>query len=65
MIDEKFRDSLDDYCLERDFSTILFENPAFDKSIVGITDDGRLVYDYEKMIDELAEDDEISHEEAQ
>ena len=65
MIDEKFRESLDDYCLERDFSTILFENPAFDKSIVGITDDGRLVYDYEKMIDELAEDDKISHEEAQ
>ena len=25
MIDEKFRESLDDYCLERDFSTILFE----------------------------------------
>lgn len=65
MIDEKFRESLDDYCLERDFSTIFFENPAFDKSIVGITDDGRLVYDYEKMIDELAEDDDISREEAQ
>ena len=65
MIDEKFRKSLDDYCIERDFSTILFDDPSFDKSIVGITDDGRLVYDYEKMIDELAEEDGISLEEAQ
>ena len=65
MIDEKFRKSLDDYCLERDFPTILFDGPAFDRSIIGITDEGRLVYDYEKMIDELAEEDGISREEAQ
>ena len=65
MIDEEFRKSLDDYCLERDFSTILFDGPSFDQSIVGITDDGRLVYDYEKMVNELAEEDGISYEEAQ
>lgn len=47
------------------FPRSFFENPALDKSIVGITDDGRLVYDYEKMIDELSEDDKISREEAQ
>lgn len=43
----------------------MFDDPAFDKSIIGITDEGRLVYDYEKMVDELAEEDGISREEAQ
>ena len=43
---------------------IVFDNLLYDKSIVGITTDGRVVYDYNRMIIELMEDEEWSYEEA-
>ena len=44
--------------------TLLFDNPDFDTAIIGVTDEGRAVYDFEKMITQLAEDEEITREEA-
>ena len=35
---------------------IVFDDYAFDNSIIGITDDDRVIYSYSKMIDELAEE---------
>ena len=32
---------------------IVFDNMSYDGSIVGVTTDGRVVYDYDKMIEEL------------
>ena len=29
---------------------ILFDNPDFDSAIVGISDDNRVIYDYDKMV---------------
>lgn len=43
---------------------ILFDNMSYDGSIVGVTTDGRVVYDYYKMIEELMEDEGWSYEEA-
>lgn len=43
---------------------LVFDNPAYDKSIIGKTFDGRAIYDIDKMADELSEDDGISFEEA-
>lgn len=43
---------------------ILFDNPSFDNSIVGLTTDGCVVYALESMIAELAKDDNISEDEA-
>ena len=43
---------------------IVFDNMSYDGSIVGVTTDGRVVYDYDKMIEELMEDVEWSYEEA-
>jgi hypothetical protein len=42
----------------------VFDNPSFDNSIIGITTDGRAVYDYEKMVGELMQDDDVSEQEA-
>ena len=50
--------------LELEEDTIVFDNPSFDNSIIGITTDGKAVYDYEKMVAELMEDDDISEQEA-
>lgn len=32
---------------------LTFENPSFEDSFIGITHDGRAVYDYERMVEEL------------
>lgn len=44
--------------------TIVFDNPDFDKAIIGVTHDGKAVYDYDKMVYCLMEEDNISEEEA-
>ena len=49
---------------ELDYDTIIFDNPSFDNSIVGVTTEGRAVYDYWKMVAELMEDDNISEQDA-
>lgn len=42
----------------------VFDNPSYDSAIIGITSDDRVVYDYDLMVEELAETDNISYEEA-
>ena len=43
-------------------NAIKFTNPPYNTAIIGITQDGNLIYDYEKMITCLLED--MSEEEA-
>ena len=43
---------------------IIFENPDYDSAIIGITEDNQVVYDYEKMIERLIQEDDMSYEEA-
>lgn len=65
MKDEKIRKILDKYGEENEVAFKLFENPSFDKSIVGISSDQRIVYDYDLMIQEFAEDNNCTTEEAE
>ena len=44
--------------------TILFESPSYDTACVGVTEDGRAVYDYDKMVQHLVNEDKMSEEEA-
>lgn len=62
MVNEKFRKALDAYIEEHEIQetygdTIILDNHAYDNSIVGITSDGILVYDFNKMVDEYVEDE--------
>lgn len=43
---------------------IILEDKAYDNSIIGTTFDGRLIYCYEMMIEELQADDKMTEEEA-
>lgn len=43
---------------------IFFDNMSYDGSIVGVTVDGRVVYNYDKMVEELMQDEEWSYEDA-
>lgn len=44
--------------------TICFKCPEYDRAIIGITTEGRLVYSYEKMVQQLVEDENMTEEEA-
>lgn len=46
-------------------SVLLFESPSYDTAFVGITEDGRAVYEYEKMVKHLVETDNMTDEEAE
>ena len=57
MVNQKVRERLDD-------DALVFDNPAYDNSIIGQTFDGRAIYDIDSMAEELSSDDEITLEEA-
>lgn len=44
--------------------TLVFDNPDFDEAIIGVTHDGKAVYDYDKMVYCLMKEDKINEEEA-
>lgn len=51
--------------LEENFpDAIIFDDPEYDNSIVGISSEGNLIYDLNKMVIELAEDDNMSTDDA-
>ena len=60
MKDEKFRKALDamveDQGIEEE--VLILDDHAYDKSIIGLTEDGRLIYDFDKMVKEFAEDEQ-------
>ena len=43
---------------------IVLDNMAYDSSIIGITTDGRIVYDYDSMVEELMSDEGWSYDDA-
>lgn len=45
-------------------NAIVFENPCYDDAIIGMSTDGKVVYDYDKMIEHLVVSDCMSAEEA-
>lgn len=68
MIREDIRNELSTrYELGDESKPVIFENPSFDNSIVGITVTGdcdRLVYDYDLMIDEYQHDNNCELQDA-
>lgn len=60
MIDEEVRDFLKENCPD----AIIFNTPAYDRSIVGISSEHNIIYDLNKMVEELSKDNEISEDEA-
>lgn len=43
---------------------VVFENPDYDSAIIGIDSDDHVIYDFEKMVEHLMENDKMSYEEA-
>ena len=44
--------------------SLVFDSPEFDNAIVGVTEDSRVVYDFNKMVALMVERDNVSESEA-
>lgn len=60
MRNEKIRNYIADVCE----GAIIFDSPDFDNSIVGITSDNQVVYDFDLMVEEFKNDNNCTEEEA-
>lgn len=58
---DELKNTLNDYC--ETFCTI-FENPDYIDAVIGISDDDRVIYDYDLMVQSLMKEDGMSEEEA-
>lgn len=58
------RETLNKVLKELDISAVAFESPAYLNAIVGVSHDDRLIYDYDKMVDCLMKEDNMTYEEA-
>lgn len=54
-------DELEFYAEENNLTIKLFDNPRYPNSIIGLTHDGRAIYDMEEMIADLMAEDNISY----
>ena len=55
---------LRDFIAEEHEEAVVFNVPSYDNSIVGLSDDGRVIYDYDLMVKELTEETALTEEEA-
>ena len=60
MINNKLRD----YIAEEHEESAIFNIPSYDNSIVGITDDGHIVYDYDLMVKEFMSENTVNMKDA-
>ena len=51
-------DEIKEYLCDHGYeSTIVFDNPSYCKAFLGVSSDGNAVYDFEKMVECLQEED--------
>lgn len=60
-MNQRIRDALCDMGHKK---AVVFDGPDFDEAIVGVTDDGQVVYDYDAMVECLMKQDNIGRLEA-
>lgn len=60
MINNEIRD----FIAEEHEEAVVFNVPSYDNAIVGLSDDGRIIYDYDLMIKELTNDTALTEDEA-
>ena len=51
-INQKIREELPE-------DAVIFDNKAYDNSIIGVTSDGRVVYDFDLMVYELMKGEKV------
>jgi len=64
MTEKNFEELLGENGYDIDLFDGVVEYPGFRKALLGFTDDFRLVYDYDRMVEIIMEDGDVTIEEA-
>lgn len=57
--------SVEDKIIEMGYEdVIIFSDPSYDTAFIGVTNGNHAVYDYEKMVEYLIKNDNMTYEEA-
>ena len=51
-------------CDQGNEESVVFENPDYVSAIIGVSEDGRVIYDYNLMIESLMKSDNMTYDEA-
>ena len=54
----------DEICCMGGEDALMFDNPDFDNAVIGLTTDGRVVYQYDRMVADMVNRDSVSEEDA-
>lgn len=52
------------YSEDQEIEIKVFSNPSYKNSIIGVSYDNRVIYDYDLMIEDLMEEENLSFEDA-
>lgn len=52
-----------DFIAEEHEEAVVFNVPSYDNAIIGLSDDGRVIYDYDLMVKELTNDTALTDDE--
>lgn len=52
------------YAEDQEIELKVFSSPSFNNSIIGISYDARVIYDYDLMIEDLMKEEDFSYEDA-
>jgi hypothetical protein len=64
MINNLFRTRLSRFAKNMNTSITVLDNPSFDNSVMGVSQDNKLIYSYESMVQEYMDDNHCEYEEA-
>lgn len=64
MEDQNIRRVIQAKAEDCDLEIKILTNHSYDKSIIGITEEGRVIYSFNKMVQEFKQDEHCSEEEA-
>lgn len=57
----ELKELISDYTEEE---VVVFDNPSYTTAFIGLTSDNRAVYDYERMLEYLVIEDDMTYEDA-
>lgn len=58
------KEELKEFLAEAHPESVFFENPSYETAIIGYSEDYRVIYEYNKMIEWLIKTDNMTEEEA-
>lgn len=60
----RMEDAREWLCEHGNDDSVVFDGPDYDSAIIGVSTDGNVIYDFDKMVEQLSTDDNITREEA-